>query len=37
MEVTIVVPVKRTVLLSRIEQLKKYTKVEVGGEAQYEY
>lgn len=37
MEVTIVVPVKRTLLLSRVEQLKKYTKVDVGGEAQYEY
>jgi len=33
MEVTIVVPVKRTLLLSRVEQLKKYTKVDVGGEA----
>lgn len=37
MKVIVIVPVKRTILLSRIEQLKKYTKVEVSGEAQFEY
>ncbi len=36
-KVVIAVPVKRAILLPRIEQLKKYSKVEISGTATIEY